>query len=118
LVLLDGLAVGGFNLVDLPALAEQLQRPCVAVMRKLPDIDKIQAALQQFPDTEYRLHLLHKAGNIHHSAPFYFQCVGAAPSSIAQALKQLTDQGHVPEALRLAHLIGAAVMTGESGKQA
>ena len=118
LVLLDGLAVGGFNLVDLPALAECLQRPCVAVMRKYPDMAKIHAALQQLPDPAYRLELLHKAGEIHHSTPFYYQCAGAKPETVALALKQVTDQGHVPEALRLAHLIGAAVMTGESGKQA
>jgi endonuclease V-like protein UPF0215 family len=36
LLLLDGIAFGGFNLVDLPRLAAELQRPCVAVMRKLP----------------------------------------------------------------------------------
>src|SRR5213082_2973835 len=61
LVLLDGIAFGGFNLVDLPRLAAVLQRPCVAVMRKQPDLP---------------------------------------------AMARLTDRGHVPEALRLAHLIG------------
>jgi hypothetical protein len=34
------------------------------------------------------------------------------------ALDRLTDCGKVPEALRLAHLIGAAVIKGESGSQA
>ena len=29
-----------------------------------------------------------------------------------------TDNGHVPEALRLAHFIGSAVMTGESSNRA
>src|SRR5690242_20429114 len=32
LVLLDGIAFGGFNLVDLPRLASALRRPCVSVM--------------------------------------------------------------------------------------
>src|SRR5260370_33951167 len=36
LVLLDGIAFGGFNLVDLPRLARTLGRPCVAGMRKQP----------------------------------------------------------------------------------
>jgi len=30
----------------------------------------------------------------------------------------LTDTGHVPEALRLAHLIGSAIMTGQSSNRA
>jgi hypothetical protein len=33
-------------------------------------------------------------------------------------LHRLSDRGHVPEALRLAHLIGSAVEKGESGRQA
>ena len=31
---------------------------------------------------------------------------------MAAVLKQLTDRGHVPEALRLAHLITSAVVKG------
>jgi endonuclease V-like protein UPF0215 family len=37
---------------------------------------------------------------------------------VAEALKRLTDRGNVPEALRLAHLIGSAVVMGESSKRA
>src|SRR2546428_10031679 len=44
LVLLDGIAFGGFNLVDLPRLAKELQRPCVAVMRKEPDLPAMERA--------------------------------------------------------------------------
>ena len=35
-----------------------------------------------------------------------------------QVLTRLTDTGHVPEALRLAHLIGSAIMTGQSSNRA
>jgi len=118
LVLVDGLNVGGFNLIDLPLLADKLQRPCVCLMRKQPDIAAIQRALAKLPDAEKRMALIHKAGKIHEAKPFYFQLQGAQPSTIAKVLKRLTLQGHVPEALRLAHLIGAAVMLGESGKRA
>lgn len=38
--------------------------------------------------------------------------------SIAGVLQRLTDCGKVPEALRLAHLITSAVMTGESSSSA
>jgi endonuclease V-like protein UPF0215 family len=50
IILTDGLAFGGFNLIDLPRLAEALGRPCVAVMRKLPDMDAIDRALESFED--------------------------------------------------------------------
>jgi uncharacterized protein len=65
-----------------------------------------------------RLELLQKAGEIHDYSPFFFQVCGEQPDIIAQALAQITDRGKVPEILRLAHLIGAAVINGESGSQA
>ncbi len=118
LVLIDGLAVGGFNLIDLPALAAAVERPCVAVMRKRPDMPAIQRALARFDDAERRLGLIERAGVIHETAPFVFQVAGAEPAVVARALAAVTDRGHVPEALRIAHLIGSAVKTGQSSNRA
>jgi len=118
IVLLDGLGFGGFNLVDLPALADNLQLPCVAIMRRYPKLDKMKDAISRLPNVEKRLERLEKAGKIYHYPPFYFQVCGEHPDTIAQTLGYLTDCGKVPEALRLAHLIGTAVMKGESGAQA
>ncbi|MDM8562205.1 DUF99 family protein [Candidatus Marithioploca araucensis] len=118
LVLIDGLAVGGFNLIDLPFLARRLERPCVSVMRKLPNMIAIEKALKNLPQTAKRLSLIQKAGKIQVQEPFYFQAPGENPETVGKILHQLTYTGHVPEALRLAHLIGKAVMTGESGKRA
>ncbi|MEL6496092.1 MAG: DUF99 family protein [Cyanobacteria bacterium J06623_7] len=50
LVLLDGIGFGGFNLVDLPALAARLERPCVAMMRKLPNLEKMKQAMSRLPN--------------------------------------------------------------------
>ncbi|NJR24771.1 MAG: DUF99 family protein [Richelia sp. CSU_2_1] len=118
LVLLDGIAFGGFNIVDLPELASRLQIPCVAVMRRPPDLAAVEKAIRYFPDAEYRLELLRRAGKIHVFEPFFFQVCGEDPEVIAAVLRRLTDNGKVPEALRLAHLIGAAVITGVSSSSA
>jgi endonuclease V-like protein UPF0215 family len=118
LVLIDGLAVGGFNLIDLPKLAINLKRPCVCVMRKPPNMAAIQKALNNVPNTTKRIELLHRAGTIYQKKPFYFQVQGGEAEVVGKVLERLTVQGHVPEALRLAHLIGSAVMTGESGNRA
>ena len=117
-VLLDGISLGGFNVIDLPLLAKQLERPCVSVMRRLPNLEAIEHAMHHLPEPERRLAILKRAGKIHAAPPFYFQVCGAEPGVMAGVLKQLTDRGHVPEALRLAHLITAAVVRGESGRQA
>ena len=50
--------------------------------------------------------------------PFFYQVSGCDPDTAAAALDQLTDKGNVPEALRLAHIIGAAIMNGQSGRRA
>ncbi|NQE36229.1 DUF99 family protein [Microcoleus asticus] len=118
LVLLDGIAFGGFNIIDLPELASRLQIPCVAVMRRQPDLVAVEKALRHLPDLEYRLELLRRAGKIYAFEPFFFQVCGEKAEVIALVLQRLTDTGKVPEALRLAHLIGAAVITGVSGSSA
>ena len=118
LVLLDGVAFGGLNMVDLPVLADSLGRPVIAVMRKLPDLAAMSAAIRKLPQAERRLKILRRAGPIHQRPPFVFQVHGLSPDEARAALERLTDRGHVPEALRLAHLIGAAVVTGVSGKRA
>ncbi len=118
MVLIDGLAFGGFNLVDLPELAARLDRPCVAVMRKFPDMAAIRKALMHFDDHEVRLGLIEKAGEIYTEGNVYFQVIGEEPEITAEVIKRVSDQGYVPEALRLAHLIGAAVINGESSKRA
>ena len=118
LVLIDGLTVGGFNVIDLPQMARRLRLPCAAVMRRLPDMAAVERALRRLPHPERRLELLRRAGPFHHHPPFTFQVQGAEPLELAAALRRITDRGNVPEPLRLAHLIGTAIATGESGRRA
>lgn len=118
IVLLDGIGFGGFNIIDLPRLSEELKIPCVAVMRRMPKLAAIEQAMRRLPQPEKRLERLYRAGTIHAHPPFFFQVCGACPQVTLSVLQRLTDCGKVPEALRLAHLIGAAVIKGESGSSA
>jgi len=61
LILLDGIAFGGFNVLDLPRLARTLRRPCVSVMRKLPDLPAMERAARRLPRPEARLAVLRRA---------------------------------------------------------
>lgn len=117
-VLLDGIAVGGFNIINLLALSRLVQRPCIAVMRKHPDLDAIEQALRNLPDYQSRKASLDDAGIIHVHRNLYFQVSGCSPQTAALTLDRLTDTGHIPEALRLAHMIGSAVINGESANRA
>lgn len=117
-VLIDGVCLAGFNVVDLEAVWSRLSLPCIAVMRRPPDLGEFHFAMGKLPDYPVRRAMLTRAGPIHRNDPFYFQVRGLEPEPAAALLHRVTDRGHVPEALRLAHLIGAAVMRGESSKRA
>ena len=114
----DGLAFGGFNLLNLRVLFEQLDRPVFAVMRKPPDLQAIHRALKHLSEPEGRKQLIELAGPIHQLDSFVFQAVGCQPEIALEVLKRITDTGLVPEPLRLAHLIGSAVKLGQSGRRA
>lgn len=119
LVLTDGITFGGANVVDLQSLAENLGIPAIAVMRRRPDLDAFHHVLDRLPNAALRRKSAEAAGPIHSIGEWTFQTQGGlAPNVAAAALEALTDQGKVPEALRLAHLIGSAFVTGESGKRA
>jgi endonuclease V-like protein UPF0215 family len=104
--------------VDLPALAARLERPCVAMMRRPPDLAAMEHAIRRLPRPERRLALLAAAGPVHRRGAFTFQVAGADPDAAGRALARLSDRGAVPEPLRLAHLVGAAIRRGESGRRA
>lgn len=73
LVLFDGIAVGGFNIIDIQQVYDDLGVPCIAVMRKQPDLVAIDEALKNFQDYKRRAELLRKAGDIFVSENFVFQ---------------------------------------------
>ena len=118
LVLLDGITFGGCNIADLPAMHESLQVPVVAVMRRPPNMPKFKHVVDSLPERDERWRRTLAAGEIHEIDGWTFQCVGEKPSVIAKTLTRLTDRGKVPEALRLAHLIGSAIKLGTSSNRA
>lgn len=86
-ILLDGISMGGLNIVDFLLLAKQLKTPCVAVMRKQPDLRAIEQAMQRVSEPQQRLEIIRRAGDIYEHPPFYFQVSGA--NSTARSLKYL-----------------------------
>ena len=117
-VLLDGVAFGGFNIVDLKLLSEALELPCITVMRRQPDMESIYSALQNLNNTQEKINRLKLAGKVFEQSPFCFQVSGCEPKAAYNILQKVTDTGHVPEALRIAHLIGSAIKTGQSSSRA
>lgn len=116
-VLTDGLTMGGLNVLDLARLHDELGIPCIAVMRRMPDLERFHAALATVDDGTRRARI-EAAGPLHRWEGGVFQVVGAPAPVVARVLPRLVEVGRVPECLRLAHLITGAVVTGESGRRA
>ncbi|MFW5738723.1 MAG: DUF99 family protein, partial [Myxococcota bacterium] len=113
-VVLDGIAVGGFNVIDLPSLAESLGVPVVAVMRRRPNLEAIRQALQRTRHADRRWRVMQRAGPIHEADGLWFQVAGASPGLGRRILDLSSPFERYPEALRLAHLIGGALVHGSS----
>jgi endonuclease V-like protein UPF0215 family len=118
MVFLNGIAVGGFNVVDIEALHEELKVPVVTVTRRAPDVDAIRDALRRrFDDWEERWALIkdHRVEEVRtRHMPIHVTYVGATHHDVAEALALTTVRGALPEPLRVAHLVAAATVKGES----
>lgn len=112
-VLLDGIVVGGFNVVDLPRLRRRLRRPVVAVTRRPPDRAKIRAALRKyFPDSFRRRWRRIESARLFPVAtggkPIWAAISGGTRDDARALVARSAVVGYWPEALRLAHLFARA----------
>jgi endonuclease V-like protein UPF0215 family len=118
LIMFDGVAVGGFNVVDIDRIYRESGIPCATVTRSMPDTEKMESALRTyFPDWEERLkvikrHPLFKVGPRRRS--LYATIAGMDAETLEVVLCECTVQGRLPEPLRIAHLISSAMVLGES----
>jgi len=136
-VLLQGIAVGGFNVVDIHALSDRLRVPVLVVMRSAPDLAAVRRALfEGSPTSRPRVRgaarkwrLIEGAGPIERlgasrrslkwtglrpeDAPLlWVQRVGLSLEAARQVVLATTLHGNIPEPLRLAHLIAGGIATG------
>lgn len=118
LCLLDGLTVGGFNVVDLAELSRATRLPCLAITRRKPDMAAIDRALQNLSRPAHRRARMDRAGPFHAAGALWFQAAGIEPELARRALAVSVIHGHMPESLRAAHLIARGVVEGQSGHRA
>jgi len=118
-ILLQGIAFAGFNVVDLQRLHEATGLPVLVVARYLPDLLAIRKALlEQVPGGARKWRLIEAAGPMEPMAALYVQRCGITPENAARLLASLQQNSHLPEPLRVAHMIAGGVTTGESRHRA
>ncbi len=114
-VLLQGIALGGFNVVDLTRLSETLDLPVLVVVRKLPRLHLVKSALlDRTPGGEEKWRLIEKHGPPEKLGALYIQRAGLSAREAEALLVATTSHGNIPEPLRLAHIIAGGVERGAS----
>ncbi|MBX3190029.1 MAG: DUF99 family protein [Labilithrix sp.] len=137
-VMLQGIAVGGFNVVDVHALSTALRIPVLILTRRPPDMAAVRRALfSDAPNARPRVagarrkwSLIEKAGAMELLTPsrraarratgvtqtpkLWIQRAGLSLEAARRVVHDTTLHGNIPEPLRLAHLIAGGITTGSS----
>ncbi|MBW2980377.1 DUF99 family protein [Candidatus Woesearchaeota archaeon] len=112
-IILDGIALGGFNIIDVKELNKKTRIPVLVVIRRMPDFKRIMAALKKLKK-EHKYKLIQKAGQVHKIGKVYVQMSGLSLEQAKQILKITCTHSLLPEPIRVAHLIAAGITVGES----
>jgi endonuclease V-like protein UPF0215 family len=115
LVMLQGIAFAGFNVVDLPLLHEALGLPVLVVMRRRPDMQTIkETLLNAVPGGKRKWRLIEQAGPVEPVQQVFVQRQGITLADADRTIRFLAVNSYIPEPLRTAHLIAGGITLGES----
>ncbi|MFW3613233.1 endonuclease dU [Billgrantia antri] len=115
LIMLQGVALAGFNVIDVPRLHAELGLPVLVVARRAPRQGAMRRALlERIPGGARKWALVERLGEMEPLAGVYVQRMGLSREEAATTIRATTPHGRVPEPLRVAHLIAGGVATGES----
>ena len=117
-LMLDGVALGGFNVVDLEEVFKRTGVPCISITRDKPDYEAMKKVLRsKFTDWERRWAIVGHGDlfvvDTGHK-PIHVTAVGMPEKEAAVVLRRSILRGALPEAIRVAHVIATAFVKGES----
>lgn len=114
-VLLQGIALAGFNVIDVLRLSEALMLPVLVVARRAPDRQAIrEALLNRVSGGRRKWQLIERLGPMEPLAQVHVQRVGLTLAQAEALLERFCLYSRVPEPLRTAHLIAGALAGGKS----
>lgn len=122
-IMLNGITIAGFNLVDIKELNKKTHLPVIVVNRKKPNMEKIKNALKNFRDFKERWKCIEHAGKVYKlkiekNKNIYFQFTGLKKEVAEEIILLSCTRSLIPEPLRTAHLIASGLVKGESGGRA
>jgi len=113
LIMLNGLTLAGFNVVDIKHLNEFTGIPVLVFIRKKPDMTSIYEAIKCLPNSEDRWQSILNAGKIfevrHKEVKIYLELAGLSLADAVEVLAVTSRRASLPEPLRVAHLIASGI---------
>lgn len=117
-ILTDGIAVGGFNVIDVKELSRRTKLPVIVIMRNKPNMRRVKAALNNVTGYKTKYKLIKKAGMVKEAkigdGKIYFQNRGVSTGKAREIIQIAVSRGHMPEPIRTAHIIASGIVEGES----
>jgi len=115
LIMLQGIAMGGFNVVDVAHLHDQLGLPILVIARRRPDMSAIrQALVTRIAGGREKWELIERLGPMEPVGNVFTQRVGLSLDQTAAVIGRFAVHSHIPEPIRTAHLIAGALVEGQS----
>ncbi|HSH49275.1 MAG TPA: DUF99 family protein [Halomonas sp.] len=115
LIMLQGIALAGFNVVDVARLHQALGLPVLVVARYAPRREAMRRALlEHIPEGADKWSLIERLGPMEPTAGIYIQRQGLSLVEAERVLEATAIHGRIPEPLRTAHLIAGGIARGES----
>jgi endonuclease V-like protein UPF0215 family len=113
-VVLGGITIAGLAVVDVAALAARLATPVLVATRREPGDELLCEALRAAGLAE-RIPLVKRSPRAFRLAEGVFlACAGIDRAGAAAIARRTLRKSQLPEPLRVAHLIGSALVAGES----
>lgn len=119
-IMVNGISLGGFNVIDIKKLNARTKLPVIVVIRHKPNFIKILRALKKANKAKAmkRFELMKMAGKplplSLKKKKIYFQVSGLSTKKAKEIIRMSSTHGSIPEPLRISHIIASGIVLGES----
>ena len=118
IIMTHGITFAGFNIIDPARLSERLVRPVISVTRRKPDTEAMLSAIRKHsysPDKEAILvNTIPIRFEIGDGKFLYGNYHGLTMREAQNIVKKSIMRGNMPEPVRIAHLMGEAIVLGKT----
>ena len=111
MIVMNGITLGGLNIVNIPLLHKSLKIPIIAITRKRPRRGLMLKAVKKYSQNGRRLAVFNSISNqtsLNKIENFYVQSIGIKVSEIGKFVPTCL------KLLRLGHIVASGIVKGES----